>query len=194
MTPDGECALFPPGVDRDVGRNDVLGLEGRLYQDEIERSRFDAAWTAVVRGTPSIEALALTTSGGEPDENGVTVLAGLAIVIPTPLTVGAVYPISRTIVPPSGMPLYWRIWGPRELVTPGQAEISLRVFDYHSIGMRVENEHIAQAAAGTVRVLKREGDEMTLRIDVTTTDAAGKQVMLRGDFTVNPERYTPPFS
>ena len=186
-------------VDREVGRNDVLHVEGRAYEPRISHDDFKAVWDAVSRtgSGDGTRGIALTLAGGSSsDVAGVTVLTGMVVVVPLPLARNASYPVTRTIPPPSAtdMPMYWESWGDRALARPGEAEIALRVFDYHSIGMHTQNDFIATAVTGTVSVLNRQGNHVELRLDITATDTAGSQLVLRGDFSATTERYTPPIS
>jgi hypothetical protein len=183
-------------VQRQLGGAAVLALEGRLYQDDLPSSDFDAMWSIVTRGTQAASGVTVTLSGGsERDASGRSVLAGVILVMPTPLSTGATYPIQHALaVPAQGMPMYWSFWGPVHMLVPGRADVGVRIFDYHASGMVVENDHVAVAATGTIEVLRRLGQQVELRLDVTTTDAAGRQATLRGDFTISPERYTPPIS
>ena len=45
-----------------------------------------------------------------------------------------------------------------------------------------------------VQLCIERGEQVTLRLDATTRDAAGAEVRLRGDIVLSPERYTPPIS
>jgi hypothetical protein len=68
-------------------------------------------------------------------------------------------------------------------------------FDYHAVGMIVENDFVAESAVGTVEIVERyRGDHVVLRADIMLTAADGRTVRLRGDIRVSAERYTPPFS
>jgi hypothetical protein len=186
-------------LDREAGRPDVVGLEGRAYHPRIPEESFRFTWDAVNgrSGAGSTSGVMLTLTGGsQPDAAGVAVLTGLMLAVPLPLAVGASYPVFGTFPPPGPayMPMDWEGWGERRLNRAGEGEVALRVFDYHTIGMRVENEFIATAVTGTVQVTARSRDHVELRLDITATDAAGRQLRLQGDFTAGNERYTPPFS
>jgi hypothetical protein len=186
-------------LDREVGRPDVVGLEGRAYHPRIREESFRFTWDAVKGrgGAGGTVGVMLTLSGGgSPDAAGVNVLTGMMLAVPLPLTAGASYPVTGTFPPPGSayMPMDWEGWGERQLDRPGEGLVALRVFDYHTIGMRVENEFIATAVTGTVQVTARYRDHVDLRLDITATDAAGRQLRLHGDFSATNERYTPPFS
>jgi hypothetical protein len=186
-------------VERDAGRPDVVGLEGRAYHPRISEESFRFTWDAVNgRGSAggTVGVMLTLSGGGSADAAGVAVLTGMMLAVPLPLTAGATYPVTGTFPPPGAayMPMYWEGWGERRLVRAGEGEVALRVFDYHTIGMRVENEFIATAVNGTVQVTARYGDQVELRLDITASDAAGRQLRLHGDFTASNERYTPPFS
>jgi hypothetical protein len=186
-------------LERDVGRPDVVGLEGRAYHPRIPEEAFRFTWDAVngLGGAGGTVSVMLTLSGGsEQDAAGVAVLTGLMLAVPLPLTAGASYPVTGTFPPPGSayMPMDWEGWGERRLDRAGEGEVALRVFDYHTIGIRVENEFIATAVTGTVQVTGRYRDHVDLRLDITATDAAGRQLRLHGDFAATNERYTPPFS
>jgi hypothetical protein len=186
-------------VVREVGRNDVLHVEGRAYEPRVSHDDFKAVWDAVSRtgSGDGTRGVALTLAGGsDTDPAGVSVLTGMVLVIPLPLARNASYPVTRTNPPPSAtdMPMYWERWGEHALAQPGEAEIALRVFDYHTIGMQTHNDFIATGVTGTVRVLSRQGEHVEFRLDITATDAAGSQLVLRGDFSAAAERYTPPIT
>jgi hypothetical protein len=175
----------------------VMGLEGRLFEGDFREAEFRQMWNAVTSAAAPFDAMALTLSGGTAGESGVSRLAGMVLVTPLPLARGARYEVGRALPPPArtGMPMYWSSWGRRDLQTPGQAEIAYRSFDYHAVGMIVENDFVAESAAGTVEVVERHrGDQVVLRADITMTAADGRTVRLRGDIRVVAERYTPPFS
>lgn len=185
-------------LERDAGRPDVVGLEGRAYQPRIPEESFRFTWDAVNgRGGGDTFGVMLTLAGGsDTNDAGVAVLTGMMLVVPLPLVAGASYAVTGTFPPPGSnyMPMAWEGWGERRLVRAGEGEVSLRIFDYHTIGMRVENEFIATAVTGTVEVTARYSDQAELRLDITATNAEGRQVRLHGDFTASNERYTPPFS
>jgi hypothetical protein len=51
--------------------------------------------------------------------------------------------------------------------------------------MIVENDFVAESAAGTVEVVERyRGDQVVLRADIMLTAADGRTVRLRGDIRV----------
>jgi hypothetical protein len=173
----------------------TMDLEGRWFDTQTSPAQFEPAWDAVTKGNTSADAVAFTLSGGTPaDAQGVTVLTALVLVLPTPLQVGRRYAVGAAIAPPSetDMPMYWSVWGPRSTTRADQADVALRVFDYHTIGMRVENDFIARIATGTVDVVRRVDNSLELRVDITATDAAGRVLRLHGDVDVRAERYTPP--
>lgn len=172
-----------------------LLLESRVYDTSMSSADFEAVWDAITRGSQGAAAVAITLhGGGEADAGGKRVLAAVSLVLPAPLAGGATYPISSAYLPESetAMPMYWDDWGARESERPGEAEIALRVFDYHANGMLVENDFVARSAAGTVRVLDRGGNAIQLRLDVTATDRSGATLRLYGDFELRAERFTPP--
>jgi hypothetical protein len=182
-------------AERSMAADAALQLEARVFDVEMPAADFDPMWRVVTRGSSAVPAIAVTLQGGgEPDASGMAVLAAMVLVLPTPLGNGAVWPIGRVYAPASEveMPMYWHDWGPRELSGPGEAGIVLRIFDYHSVGMRVENDFIARTATGTVRVLGRGDDAVQLRLDITATNEDDATVRLHGDFQLRAERYTPP--
>lgn len=183
-------------IDRETGETAALLMEGRLYDEHVDRQSFNDAWAVVTRGAAPYEAIALTlTSVGSGDGDPVPLLAGLVIAIPTPLRSGASHAIGSAFPPPTDlMPLYWSIWGRRDLAAPATAEIALRTFDYHTVGMTIENEFIATAATGSIQVLRARDDYVDLRLDLTATNAAGDEVHLSGDVSIRAERYRPPIS
>ena len=182
-------------VERPFATAATVEVEGRWFDSNASSSQFEPAWEAVTRGSSSAEAIALTLSGGTAaNAQGMTVLTAFVVVLPTPLRAGQRYTIGTAIAPPSetDMPMYWHVWGPRAVTRAGEADVALRVFDYQTIGMRVENDFIARVATGTIEVLRRGEDLVELRVDVTAHDAAGRMLRLHGDFEVRAERYTPP--
>jgi hypothetical protein len=183
-------------LERDGAAPTPIRLEGRLMDTLLPAAEFEAAWSAVTRQTAPFEALALSLHGGsDADAAGVAVTAGLVLLLPTPLRTGNSFAVGRALQPPgSGMPMYWNTWGGRPLAAAGVAEIALRVFDYHTIGMRVERDFVAVSAAGTITVLDRGRDWVDVRLDITATSADGSSVRIHGDIALRAERYTPPFS
>jgi hypothetical protein len=186
-------------LERDAGRPDVVGLEGRAHTPRISEESFRFTWDAVNGrggGGGTVGVMLTLSGGGSADAAGVAVLTGMVLAVPLPLSAGASYPVTGTFPPPGAgyMPMDWAGWGERRLARAAEGEVALRVFDYHTIGMRVENEFIATAVSGTVQVTARRSDQVELRLDITATDAAGRQLRLHGDFTATNERYTPPIS
>ncbi|HEX6306979.1 MAG TPA: hypothetical protein VFZ69_02260 [Longimicrobiales bacterium] len=182
-------------IGRETGETAALLMEGRLYDEQTDRQSFNDAWAVVTRGAAPYEAIALTLTSVSDSGDPVPLLAGLVIAIPTPLRTGASYTIGAAFPPPPDlMPMYWSIWGRRDLAAPATAEIALRTFDYHTVGMTIENEFIATAAAGSIQVLRARDDYVDLRLDLTATNAAGADVHLSGDVSIRAERYRPPIS
>jgi hypothetical protein len=181
---------------REVGGDVVLELEGRLPDNQLPTPDFNAMWDVVTRGSQAASGIAVTLHGGTPrDDTGLATLAGMILVLPAPLTAGATYPIERALaVPSQAMPMYWGHWGPVQLLSPGKADIGLRVFEYQASGMAVQNDFVAVQASGTVQVLRRRGQQVEMRLDVMASDTAGRAATIRGNFTLTPERYTPPIS
>jgi len=171
-----------------------LELDGRLYDNAINRAGLDQAWSVITRGTSPYDALAITlTTVGTGDGDPVPLLAGLVLAVPTPLRSGARYPIGYAFPPPAEpMPMYWSRWGGYDLRLEGTAEIALRSFDYHTVGMRVENEFIATGASGLIEVVDRDDDRVTLRLSLNATDATSGLVILEGELDLWTESYRPP--
>jgi hypothetical protein len=182
-------------VERPFATAAIVEAEGRWFDSNASAAQFEPAWNEITRGSSSAQAIALTLSGGtDPNAQGMTVLTALAVVVPTPLRAGQRYTIGSAIAPPSetDMPMYWQVWGARAVTRTGEADVALRVFDYQTVGMRVENDFIARVATGTIDVLRRGEDLVELRVDVTAHDATGRMLRLHGNFEVRAERYTPP--
>jgi hypothetical protein len=181
-------------VAREGLAGETVRLEGRISDTQLG-PEFSDAWAAVTRGATPYPALMLTVTDawdGAADRSDLVM--GLVLAVPTPLRPGAVYPIGGAFAPPSGMPMYWRAWGRRDVAVPGVAEVALRTFDYRRVGMRVENDFVAAAASGAVQVVSAGREQVVLRIDIVATDAAGRRVVLQGELDIRPERYTPPIT
>jgi hypothetical protein len=172
-------------------------LEGRLYEVEADAGAFRRIWDAVAEGEQPFEALALTLSGGgEASGDGIALLAGMMIVLPLPLRLGASWVVTSTRTPPQGspdMPTYWSVWGGRALRQAGEAELALRLFDYHTAGMLKEHDFIATGVTGTVVVTARYDELWELTMDLMATSDDGRMATIRGDMRLSAERYTPPF-
>jgi hypothetical protein len=182
-------------VDRPGAAPDVVVMEGRIWDTAMAPDAFDAAWGVVTRRAAPYDAFMITLERvreGIPGESDL--LVGLVLAVPLPLVAGVQYPIGHAFAPPSDMPLYWRFWGRRDLQTRGTAEVSLRMFDYRAVGMRIENEFIATAATGTIRVVTSNREQVVLRLDLTATNAAGERALLSGDIDIRAERYRPPIT
>ena len=129
------------------------------------------------------------------DDEGVALLAGMVLALPTPLRAGRSYAITSTHEPPGGfddLPMYWSVWGARMLREDDDAELALRLFDYHTQGMQIENDFVATAVTGSITIPARYDEVLEMTLDLTATDDAGEQVRLHGDLSVRGERYTPP--
>lgn len=174
----------------------AIAMQGRLAHTAIPKGEFDQAWDIVTRASPSAESIAITLAGGtERDPSQVATLAGLVLVVPTPLSQGAVHEVGHTLsITTNILPMHWEYWGPRMLSRVDTAEIGFRVYDHYAIGGGIQNNFLATGVTGTVTVVSRRGEQVTLRLDATTRDAAGAEVRLRGDIVLSPERYTPPIS
>lgn len=181
---------------REDGSTEPLLMEGRLYEERIGRRAFNEAWAVVTRGAAPYDALALSLSSvGSGDGDPVPLLAGLVIALPVPLRRGDEYPIGGAFPPPtSDMPMYWNEWGRRDLGEPGVGEVALRTFDYHTVGMIIENDFVATDAEGTIEVIERRDDWIELRVDIVGTDGAGQTVRLEGVLDIRAERFTPPIT
>ena len=181
---------------RGDGPAEPVHLEGRLHEVETGADVFGRIWDAVVDGEQPFEALALTLSGGgESDADGIALLAGMVIVLPTPLRSGASWAVTSTRAPPQGspdMPIYWSVWGGRALRQAGEAELALRLFDYHTADMLKENDFVATGVTGTVVVTARYDELLELSVDLTATSDDGLVARITGDMRLSAESYTPP--
>jgi hypothetical protein len=106
-----------------------------------------------------------------------------------------VYDVTHVLtITTDALPIHWAYWGRRILTNAGQADIGFRALDHLGIGNTIQNVHHAVAVSGTVEVLRRRGEQVDLRLDATTTGQQGRQVTVRGDFSIAPQGYTPPIS
>jgi hypothetical protein len=187
-------------VQRNFGLSGVVGMEGRLRDNMIPEGEFNTAWNLVTRASQAAEGLAITLAGRTPPDGSFTSLqAGLVLVIPTPLSAGRVYDVTHVLtITTDALPIHWAYWGPRILSNEGQADIGFRALDHLGIGNALANVHHALWVTGTVEVLRRRGEQVDLRLDVTTSDTTEfgirRDVILRGDFSIAPQGYTPPIS
>lgn len=175
------------------GAGQPMALEGTSHAGAGQQA-FEDTWAAVTRGASLGGGVAITASTVRMPSDTSTLLVAVALVLPTPLREGARYSVGGTFAPPSAtdMPMYWSVWGSRPLPGANQAAVSLRSFNYLSVGMQTLNNFIATGATGTVEVTDRFDEGFSLLVDITTTDGSGRTVRIQGPLRVEGQRYTPP--
>ena len=182
-------------VVRGDGPPEPVHLEARWPEAYAARTDFERVWQVVAAGGAPVEAVAVTlTGGGEADAAGVALLVGMVLVVPTPIRPGESWSVTGTRVPPGEalMPIDWSVWGGRSPERAGEAEIALRMFDYHTLDMAQENQFVATGVTGTLSVLARHDEVVELELDLDVADGSGGVASLSGTLRIWGERYTPP--
>lgn len=182
-------------VVRGDGPPEPVHLEARWPEAYAARTEFERVWQVVAAGGAPVEAVAVTlTGGGEADAAGVALLVGVVLVVPAPIRAGESWSVTGTRAPPDGelMPMDWSVWGGRTPQRTGEAEIALRMFDYHTLDMARENQFVATEVSGTLTVLARYDEVVELEIDVEVVDVSGQVASISGTLRLWGERYTPP--
>lgn len=180
---------------RSDGVAELVHLEARWPEADASAGEFGRVWEVVAAGRAPVEAVAVTlTGGGDTHPDGVALLVGLALVIPTPIRAGSEWAVTGTRPPPGEdvMPLYWSIWGGRSLRTTDEAEIALRMFDYDTNTMSKANQLVATEVGGTLTVLARHDELVELALELDVVGAGGATATLSGTLRIWGEQYTPP--
>lgn len=182
-------------VVRGDGPAEPVRLEARWPEAYADGREFQRVWGVVAADGAPVEAVAVTlTGGGEADATGVALLVGMVLVVPAPIRSGEAWGVTATRVPPGGelMPMDWSVWGGRTPQHTAEAEIALRMFDYHTLDMARENPFVATEVTGTLSVLARHDEVVELEIDVEVVDVSGQVAFISGTLRLWGERYTPP--
>jgi hypothetical protein len=117
----------------------------------------------------------------------------LAVAVPADLRKGAVYTIARTFMLQISHGEA-TAWGRRALAAPQQAEIALSAATYTFPPGVYTHTFQATAVAGTITVVNRWKETVELGLDLRTTDASGRAIVVRGNVYLDAQRYTPPCS
>lgn len=164
-----------------------LRLDGRVTEFEAGRSGFEDLFR-VIDDDVDRDGVVLPLQGQDPTTGE---RVALYLALPTPLRrgtsipVGGAFPVALSSDVREGA-------RPRKLADPGRAEVSFRTGTYHFPPAEYRTTYLATTAGGTLRVVDRGGEYVTLELDVSLADAGGRAARLQGRVTAQAERYTPP--
>lgn len=126
-----------------------------------------------------------------PDDPAKGEQMALYLALPTPLRSGMTIPVAGTFALPATDE---RLPGarPRTLTDADRAQVAFRTRAYFFPPPETRTAFQASAASGTVRVVDRGGEFVTLEVELALADESGRQAQLRGRVTAQSERYTAP--
>jgi hypothetical protein len=135
------------------------------------------------------DGIALSVTGNDPVTDEVVTVA---LALPMSLREGDQYAVGATYTIEPGVENDPGLFGAYDLQQPNQAEGSFTVSTYTFPPGRYDATFRAVSTTGTVTVAERERGRVSLALNLTFTDEAGRTATVTGRMNAVTERFTPP--